>query len=67
MSEIALINITGPDRKGLDAKFTNILAQYNANILDIGQAVIHEHISLGILVNIPNQEDFYSIFKDMLF
>ncbi len=67
MSDIVMINITGKDRKGLDAKFTGILAEYDVNILDIGQAVIHEHISLGILAEIPKSEDFSSIFKDMLF
>ncbi len=67
MSDVVLINITGRDRKGLDAKFTGILAEYDVNILDIGQAVIHEHISLGILAEIPNPKDFASIFKDMLF
>ncbi|MEJ2135192.1 MAG: phosphoserine phosphatase SerB [Desulfofustis sp.] len=67
MSDVILINITGRDRKGLDAKFTGILAQYNVNILDIGQAVIHKHISLGILAEIPRAEDYSSIFKDMLF
>lgn len=67
MSEVILISITGKDRKGLDAKFTGILSEYDVNILDIGQAVIHEHISLGILAEIPNSKDFSSIFKDMLF
>lgn len=67
MSDVVLINITGRDRKGLDAKFTGILAEYGVRILDIGQAVIHEHIALGILAEIPNSEDFSSIFKDMLF
>ena len=67
MSDVILINITGRDRKGLDAKFTSILAQYDVNILDIGQAVIHQHISLGILAEIPKAEDYSSIFKDMLF
>lgn len=67
MSDVILISITGRDRKGLDAKFAGILAEYDVNILDIGQAVIHEHISLGILAEIPNSEDFSSIFKDMLF
>ena len=67
MSDIVMINITGRDRKGLDAKFTGILAEYNVNILDIGQAVIHEHIAFGILAEIPEKEDFSSIFKDMLF
>ena len=67
MGEIVLINITGPDAKGLDAKFTRILGQYNVTVLDIGQAVIHEHISLGILAEIPCASDFSLIFKDMLF
>ena len=67
MSDVILISITGRDRKGLDAKFTGILAAYDVNILDIGQAVIHEHISLGILAEIPDSKDFSSIFKDMLF
>jgi len=67
MSDVVLINITGRDRKGMDAKFTKILAEYGVNILDIGQAVIHEHIAFGILAEIPDSKDFSSIFKDMLF
>lgn len=67
MSDVILISITGRDRKGLDAKFTGILAAYDVNILDIGQAVIHDHISLGILAEIPDSKDFSEIFKDMLF
>jgi len=67
MSDVVLINITGRDRKGLDAKFTGILAEYGVNILDIGQAVIHEHISFGILAEIPDSKDFSAIFKDMLY
>jgi phosphoserine phosphatase len=67
MSTIIMLSITGRDRKGLDAKFTAILAKYKVNILDIGQAVIHEHISLGILAEIPDESNFSSIFKDMLY
>ncbi|MBF0258080.1 MAG: phosphoserine phosphatase SerB, partial [Desulfamplus sp.] len=67
MSEIVLINISGKDRKGINCRFTNILAQYNVNVLDIGQSVIHEHILLGILVEIPVESDFPAIFKDILF
>ena len=67
MSDVVLINITGRDRKGLDAKFTGILAEYGVTILDIGQAVIHDHISFGILAEIPDSHDYSSIFKDMLF
>ncbi len=67
MGEIVLINITGRDRTGLDACFMCILARYDVRILDIGQSVIHEHISLGILADIPCAKDFSEIFKDMLF
>lgn len=67
MSEVVLINITGRDRKGLDAKFTRILAEYGVTILDIGQAVIHDHISFGILAEIPDSRHYSAIFKDMLY
>ena len=67
MNEIVLINITGRDRKGLDSKFTKILAEYDVSVLDIGQAVIHEHISLGILAEIPVKENFASLYKDVLY
>jgi phosphoserine phosphatase len=43
------------------------LAQYDVNVLDIGQSVIHEHISLGILVEIPESDDFPALYKDMLY
>ncbi len=67
MEAIVLINITGPDRPGLNACFAGILARYDVRVLDIGQSVIHEHISLGILAAIPCKEDFSAVFKDMLF
>lgn len=67
MSEIILINITGRDRKGLDSEFTTILAEYDVSVLDIGQAVIHEHISLGILAEIPVSDNFASLYKDILY
>ncbi|MFA5906140.1 MAG: ACT domain-containing protein, partial [Desulfobacula sp.] len=38
MREIILINITGKDKPGLTYSLTQILAQYEITILDIGQA-----------------------------
>jgi len=43
--EQILIRITGKDRIGLTAAFTGILAKYDAQILDIGQADIHSTLS----------------------
>ena len=67
MREIVLINITGEDRPGLTAAITGVLAQGGVNILDIGQAVIHDTLSFGILVEIPSNEQSSSVLKDILF
>jgi phosphoserine phosphatase len=67
MREIILINITGKDKPGLTASLTGILAHYRATILDIGQAVIHDYLSLGILIEIPVEFKSSSILKDLLF
>ncbi|WP_223509067.1 MULTISPECIES: phosphoserine phosphatase SerB [unclassified Pseudomonas] len=67
MREIVLINITGVDRPGLTAAITGVLAQGSVNILDIGQAVIHDTLSFGILVEIPDTEQGKSVLKDILF
>jgi phosphoserine phosphatase len=67
MEEIILINITGKDKPGLTASLTGILGQYGAQILDIGQAVIHDYLSLGILIRIPKRSRSSSVLKDLLF
>ncbi len=67
MREIVLINITGEDRPGLTAAITGVLANSGVNILDIGQAVIHNTLSFGILVEIPSTEQASAVLKDILF
>lgn len=66
-SEIILLNISGDDKLGVTATLTNILAQSNVNILDIGQAVIHEDLGLGILFEVPVASESSPILKDILF
>jgi phosphoserine phosphatase len=56
LREIVLINITGEDRPGLTAAITGVLADGGVDVLDIGQAVIHDTLSFGILVEIPDTE-----------
>ena len=53
MSEIFLISISGRDHPGLTSAFAHVLAQADAVLLDIGQAVIHDALALGIMVQIP--------------
>lgn len=67
MKEIMILNVSGEDKPGLTASITEILAKHNVNILDIGQAVIHNTLSLGILVEIPDESKSSPILKDVLF
>jgi len=53
-----LAHFSGPDKPGLTAALTAVLVQYNVRILDIGQAVVHENVSLGILIETPEGSDF---------
>ena len=64
--EIILININGADRPGVTAAITEILAKNNAVILDIGQADIHNHLSLGILFQ-STEGNSGDILKELLF
>ena len=65
-TELILIRVTGEDRPGLTASVTEILAKYDATILDIGQADIHNALSLGILCKTEEQHSGF-IMKELLF
>ena len=64
--ELILVNISGHDRPGVTSALTEILAQYDATILDIGQADIHHTLSLGILFKTTGDMSG-NIMKDLLF
>ena len=64
--EQILIRITGQDRPGLTASVMEILAHYDAKILDIGQADIHSTLSLGILIRIDETHSG-QVMKELLF
>ncbi|MBQ4034304.1 MAG: phosphoserine phosphatase SerB, partial [Paludibacteraceae bacterium] len=66
IQEQILIRITGKDRPGLTASVMQILARYQAKILDIGQADIHSTLSLGILIRI-SEHNSGSVMKELLF
>lgn len=65
-TELILINISGPDKSGITASLTEILARYNADILDIGQADIHHTLALGILFKTDSRRSG-EILKELLF
>ena len=66
VEEQILIRITGRDRPGLTASIMGILAKYDAQILDIGQADIHSTLSLGILIRIDDSKSGFAM-KELLF
>jgi phosphoserine phosphatase len=47
-----LLNVSGRDQPGLMAMLTSVLAPYQVRILDVGQAVIHDELNLGMLLEI---------------
>ena len=53
MNELFLIRINGDGGAPVTHKVSSILANMDADVLDIGHSVIHNNLSLGILVNLP--------------
>ena len=67
MKNIFLINVTGRDKPGLTSSITSIMSEYGLEILDIGQSVIHDTLTWGIVVLLPNGSDEAMVMKDLLF
>ena len=54
MNELVLISVSGEDKPGITATISKLLGSLDVDILDVGQSVIHNHLSLGVLVNVPD-------------
>ena len=67
MREILLLSISGQDYPGVTAAFTDVLSRHDVNILDIGQAVIHDALNLGMLLEIPSEDESGAVMKELLF
>ena len=61
MSDIVLIKAAGADQPGITLAITAQLAEHNVSVLDIGQAVIHNNLALGVLAEIPSGCDTEAI------
>lgn len=64
--EIIQINISGDDKPGLTTALTDVLACYDAEILDIGQANIHKSLTMAILFRTTTEKSGF-IMKELLF
>ena len=65
-AELIMVRITGEDRPGLTASVMEVLARYDVTILDIGQADIHNTLTLGLLIRVVEEYAGY-VMKDLLF
>ena len=64
MIQIYLFSITGPNRNGISSALTSIFARHCARVLDIGQAVIHDSLSLGVLVGLDESVNVKELKED---
>jgi phosphoserine phosphatase len=70
-NQVVLINVSGRDRPGITSGLVSVLNNYPVHILDIDQAVIHNRLSWGMLIDVnpegtsPSPSD--ALFRDMLF
>ncbi|MFV0522637.1 MAG: phosphoserine phosphatase SerB [Mangrovibacterium sp.] len=65
--EVILMNASGEDKPGLMAALMGVLSDHKAIVLDIGQAVIHNDLSIGVLFEIGQESDNSAVLKDLLF
>lgn len=66
LTRVLHIDISGRDRAGVTHSLTGILARSGARILDVGQAVIHDALSLGLLVELTSEMKSSSLLTDLL-
>ena len=66
-SEVVLVRVSGRDRPGITAALSRVMTRHNVDVLDIGQAVIHENLSWGMLIEIPADSQSAPVIKELLF
>ncbi len=65
MDDTFLISFSGGDQPGLISSLAEILDQRGARLLDVGQAVVHETLALGMLVRASSSTDTARLEKDL--
>ena len=65
-AKCVLIHFSGHDHPGLTSELTRALAHHRISVLDIGQAVVHETLSLGILIELPPDSKFTALKSELV-
>lgn len=63
---LVLLSITGQDQPGITSTLTKILADTDTKVIDIEQVVIHDILSLSIIVQLDG-ENSNNVLKELLF
>ncbi len=66
MREIILISFLGPDQPNQFTRLMQVLSVHSLQILDVGQAVIHNQLTLGIVVSSDDQTATALAMKEIL-
>ena len=66
MREIILISFLGPDQPNQFTRLMRVLSTHSLQILDVGQAVIHNQLTLGIVVSSDDQTATALAMKEIL-
>lgn len=66
MKEIILFSFLGPDQAGQFTRLMEVLDRHQLKMLDVGQAVIHNQLTLGIFVASDNPTATALAMKDFL-
>ena len=66
MSNVLLISVSGEDQPGVTNAVTEALAEFGVTLLDIGQAVIHDQLNMGILVSVPENTNVDDVTSEVL-
>ena len=66
MREIILISFLGPDQPNQFTRLMQVLSVHSLQILDVGQAVIHNQLTLGIVVSSQDQTATALAMKEIL-
>lgn len=57
MNQVLLITVSGRDKPGITSALAQVLSDFDATVLDIGQAVIHDQLTLGLMVALPGPRE----------
>jgi len=58
--------VSGEDQPGVTNAVTEALAEFGVTLLDIGQAVIHDQLNMGILVSVPENTNVDDVTSEVL-